>query len=371
MQSGIQGRLRNYARWLWIYFVYASGLTRWARNQLKASRGILVLTLHRVLDDADFSATNSPPGMVVRKRTFQDLLQYLREHCEVVSIGDPLELREGSTDRPLFAVTFDDGWKDTALVAFPAAVEKEIPIAVFVCPGLLGETLPFWPERVLAIWKDAVDKTGLRDELAACCRSAGLVNPFASDGNGTRNPEALLAQLKDLSVCDLDAFVKEIDNLARIWGCTEPIGPLEATMTRREMAELSQRGVAIGSHTQHHAILTRLPESHVAAELTGAKREIELILGCPCTLFSYPNGSWSPEVRKLVRKDGYTQAFVNEPGIWSSSTDPWLIPRVNIWEGSLVGPRGRFSPVLFQYNTFWRAHRAEKRKLRRVTRSVR
>jgi peptidoglycan/xylan/chitin deacetylase (PgdA/CDA1 family) len=371
MQSDIQDRLRKYARWLWIYFLYASGLLRWARNQLKASRGILVLTLHRVLDEADFSVTNSPPGMVVRKRTFQDLLQYLREHCQVVSLGDPPELRKASANRPLFAVTFDDGWKDTALVAFPEALEKGIPIAVFVCPGLLGKASPFWPERVLVVWKAAVANTGLRGELLSFCRSAGLGNPFASHGDGTRNPEALLAQLKELSVCDLEAFVKEIDNLARMWGCTEPISQMEATMTRREMTELCQRGVVIGSHTQHHPILTSLPESEVAAELAEAKRQIELILGCPCTLFSYPNGSWSPEIRELVRKDGYTQAFVNDPGIWNSSTDPWLIPRVNIWEGKLTGPSGRFSPVLFQYNTFWRGQRAERRKLRKVVRSAR
>jgi len=365
MQSDFQDRLRIWARWLWIYFLYASGLTRWARNRLKASRGILVLTLHRVLDEADFSATNSPPGMVVRKRTFQDLLRYLQEHCEVVSIGDALERRNGSPSRPLFAVTFDDGWKDTAHVAFPEARERGIPIALFVCPGLLGKVLPFWPERVLAVWKAAVSKTGLRDKLASCCRLAGLTNPFSSNADGPRHPETLLAQLKGLPVGDLEAFVEEINDLAKTWGCTETIGQMEATMTGREMAELCQSGVVIGSHTQHHPILTRVLEPVATAEVAEAKREIELTLGCPCTQFTYPNGSWSPAIREIVRENGHSQAFINEPGIWSSSTDPWLIPRVNIWEGSIVGPSGRFSPVLFQYSTFWRAHRAEKRKLRK------
>jgi hypothetical protein len=34
------------------------------------------------------------------------------------------------------------------------------------------------------------------------------------------------------------------------------------------------------------------------------------------------------------------------------------IPRVNMCEASVVGPTGRFSPALFQYNVFWKAWRA-------------
>ncbi len=47
--------------------------------------------------------------------------------------------------------TFDDGWKDNYTNALPVIRELRIPVTVFVCPGLVGRTLPFWPELVASL----------------------------------------------------------------------------------------------------------------------------------------------------------------------------------------------------------------------------
>jgi peptidoglycan/xylan/chitin deacetylase (PgdA/CDA1 family) len=104
-----------------------------------------------------------------------------------------------------------------------------------------------------------------------------------------------------------------------------------------------------------------LRAEEVKCELAESKRAIEERLGSPCLHFAYPNGSWSAPVREQVVQQGYSQAFVNSPGVWTAETDPWLIPRVNLWEGSLLGITGKFSPVVFQYTAFWRSYRATRR----------
>ncbi len=47
----------------------------------------MVLTFHRVLNDAELEATASLRGMIVRSRTFDDFLAYATQNLEIVDAG--------------------------------------------------------------------------------------------------------------------------------------------------------------------------------------------------------------------------------------------------------------------------------------------
>jgi peptidoglycan/xylan/chitin deacetylase (PgdA/CDA1 family) len=129
-------------------------------------------------------------------------------------------------------------------------------------------------------------------------------------------------------------------------------------MTWNNVLELAQGPVSFGSHTYSHELLPRIPLEKAKQELNDSKRMVEAKLGKPCTLFAYPNGDFSPEVRALVADAGYKLAFINRPGAWLENTDPLLIPRVNLWEGSVVDRSQRFSSLAFRYVALWKAYRA-------------
>jgi len=173
--------------------------------------------------------------------------------------------------------------------------------------------------------------------------------------------------MKDLPSSKRDALVRELLDLTANDSENSEPPILEATMTWEETKAMGKKGTHIGSHTQHHEILPRLTLDQARSEITDSKRAIESRLGHPCLMFAYPNGSWSAGIRELVVQQGYKQAFVNSPGVWTSKADSWLIPRVNLWEGSLTDSSGNFSSLVFQYTTFWRAYRAEARKRRNTS----
>lgn len=75
------------AQCLWANLLAASGCLWWARLQMRRRGAVIVLTLHRVLDDAGFSATDSHPGIVVRQRTFERLAAYTAERYEAIDVG--------------------------------------------------------------------------------------------------------------------------------------------------------------------------------------------------------------------------------------------------------------------------------------------
>ena len=358
--------MRKYLRWGWIYFLYCTGLLSWARARITAQAGIVVLTLHRVLEAADFQKTNSPRGMVLRSITFDRLIQFLRKNGDVLALDDGPPTWNKQDSRPRFAITFDDGWKDTSDVAFPIAEKYEAPIAVFICPGLVSETAPFWPEHIVRIWRFVNSDRRLKEKFAEICTNEGV--PLLP-GSGTNCLEALLSRLKELAPGVRERISRQLRMLAEEnWNGT-PIPEVDATMPWEHIKRLASVGVSIGSHTSSHPILPSLPASEAEAEIRSAKSAIELELHQECKLFAYPNGAWSPHIRELVEKEKHTQAFTADVGVWMESTDPLLIPRVNIWEGSIVGPSGRFSPAVFSYALFWRSYRAEARARSKKERS--
>jgi peptidoglycan/xylan/chitin deacetylase (PgdA/CDA1 family) len=294
--------------------------------------------------------------MVVRKQTFHELLKYLKKGCEIVRVENAFGPRNAN-GKPRVAITFDDGWKDTGAIAFPLVEQYGMPITVFVCPALVDKSSPFWPERIIAVRRAASADGDRKSQFVDLCRAAGLNDALSSHGDVQIEEENLLSQIKNLSARELQKLVCSAEQLAVHWGNLDTPDQFEGTLDWEELIRLNEGGVSIGSHSQNHSILTQLEESRVAAELVDSKAEIERVLGRPCTLFAYPNGSWSKDVRRSVKEFGYERAFINTPGLWKRDRDPYLIPRVNLWEESLIGPFGRFSPAVFLYSTFWRSYR--------------
>lgn len=353
---------RRLLSWAWIYFLHFTGLLGWVQRKIASSRGVIVLTLHRVLEDLDFKNTDSPASLVVRRQTFEQFLAFLRKNYEILALFGESPDWQRRSSRPFLAVTFDDGWKDTAEIAHPLAKKYDIPITVFICPGLMDKATPFWPERVSRAWRAAARSRAESLKFSSICSaslSGRAFSPFEDTGNSL---DRLIASLKDIPPAKRNTLVQQLSTLARE-NCVSSEGDrLERTMTWEESWAIERTSGQIGSHTQHHEILTRLSPDQVLREISDAKLAIESNLDHDCRMFAYPNGSWSADVRNLVVQQGHGQAFINTPGIWEKETDPWLIPRVNIWEGSLTGPSGSFSQIVFQYTAFWRAYRTGSKK---------
>jgi len=294
--------------------------------------------------------------MVLRRQTFERLLTFLARNCEVVSLRGDFPEPARKSNRPRIALTFDDGWRDTAAVVYPLTVKYKIPFTVFVCSGIAGRSSPFWPEQVTRSWRIAAGSMSGTDSVVRICEAA-----FPGDSNirsKTGRLDDLIAFLKTLASSARDKLVQDICTLSPEGA--SPASDFEGTISWDEARALDHGLCGIGSHSENHEILTVVPPEYARQEIVNSKRQIEEHLGHECDMFAYPNGSWSKEVRDLVERAGYRRAFINSPGVWTRETDAWLIPRVNIWEGSLTNRSGNFSSTVFQYSVFWRAHRRQK-----------
>jgi len=78
----------------------------WATRQLRRRGAVIVLTFHRVLNDAEFQRTCSLPGIVMRLRTFEDLAGYVAGRYKAVDFAQAIE---APTRKMRVMFTFDDG----------------------------------------------------------------------------------------------------------------------------------------------------------------------------------------------------------------------------------------------------------------------
>ena len=329
----MRSALRAHGKTLWAGLLRASGLLYLATNWVRR-RGTIVLTFHRVLTDSEVQQTASLPGMIVRSSTFSGFLKYAAQTSEFVDLSRDPEWQ--SNGKLKLAVTFDDGWSDNATGAYPSARQYHAPIAIFIVPEKTGTTLPFWPERTAA----AMDRT-------------------AKDGSGrdTLYIERAIEALKELPASERE---HRIGQMAGAPGLLQSAGvavtSVDRTMTWQQIQELHSGGVTFGSHTSTHEILTTVPATQAEKEIVSSRELIQEKLKAPCSLFSYPNGDYSAQVRGLVAAAGYKFAFLNQdPGVWTRDCDPLLIPRVNVCEYHLVDAKGDFSLLIFDYAVVWNA----------------
>jgi peptidoglycan/xylan/chitin deacetylase (PgdA/CDA1 family) len=335
-----------------MYFLRFSGLLSLAERKISASSGTVVLTLHRVLPDPEFHECDSPEGMVLRQKTFSELISFLAKRFELARLSDEFSETAESPHSPRIALSFDDGWRDTHSIAFPIAMKHNVPFTVFVCSQLAGQSSPFWPEQLTRAWKNSAESAELAKKFASTCGLDFPQHRFVP-GNTGRLAD-LIACMKNLPSPERNALVEK--QCAVSGQNSLQVSLLEGTMSWADAKAIDGKLCAIESHGHSHEILTRIPSEQAQREITESKKLIEAYLGRECTIFAYPNGSWSEDVRGLVVKAGYKKAFINSPGVWNSQSDPFLIPRVNIWEGSVTDRSGNFSATVFRYSVFWRAY---------------
>jgi peptidoglycan/xylan/chitin deacetylase (PgdA/CDA1 family) len=315
----VKRRIRRLVKHTWLSALRLSGALAWARRRIARERAIVVLMFHRVLDDNDWDRTNSLPGMIMRARTFDSLIDHVVRFADVVSAEDA---RPGSGDarKPRLIFTFDDGWADNATVAHPIAEKYQVPFTIFVCPGLMDAHEPFWTERAVAF--------------------SGTQPADASD---------FVESLKRLPPSQRHQRLQSLADRPR-----RAPAQGDRTMGWNDVLRLQRAGVSFGSHSYAHEILTFLEGEELSRDLERARSEIEKTLQLPCSLMAYPNGGTSTRVAAAVAAAGHEIAFTTQPRLWMKGEAPHHVPRINMCEAKLVGLSGAFSGAAFDYAVYWR-----------------
>lgn len=95
--------------------------------------------------------------------------------------------------------------------------------------------------------------------------------------------------------------------------------------------EMEEYGIEFGGHTKTHPKLATLSLENACEEIFESKKVLEEKLGHPLISFAYPYGNLNEDVKKIVKKAGYSFAVATDSGDISFSQDLFQIRRIGIF----------------------------------------
>ncbi len=247
---------------------------------------------------------------------FRAGLQWLRDTFTVVPLGaliDAVEQRRPAAPGGEVAVTFDDGLRNQAVLAYPLLREFAVPATIFVCPGLIEQQAWMWNH----------DARARLEALPATQRQ-----PFAQRaGSASATPHDLVEAMKALPVARRRALHQEIQAATPGFVPAAADRAANDPMSWDELQGLDPEWITIGSHTMSHPILPQLDDEELESEIHASRQMLEARLGRTVDLFCYPNGATDARVQQAVARN-YRAAVTTHAARVELGVDRLAIPRM-------------------------------------------
>jgi peptidoglycan/xylan/chitin deacetylase (PgdA/CDA1 family) len=315
--STVQHRIRHAVREIAFCSVRSTGLMPVARA-LFAGRGV-ILMFHEIQGDPAhelMSATSAP---------FLDyILSWLKSHgWEIVSLDDWLNRLMGIGPSGRFVIlTFDDGYRDNALLALPILERHNAPFTLFVPTGAPTGTLYSW-------W------LGLRDLFRR--HESVAIEAMGRRFDCPDLPTKIAALTEVERWVHQDFRRKEMLKIAfDAAGVSFPALNKRYFLNEQELQELSRHPLAcVGAHTSSHAALATLDRETARREMADNRVYLEQLIQRPVRHFAYPYGEPSASGARevtLAAELGFATAVTTRHGqlLKEHANTPCALPRIGV-----------------------------------------
>ncbi len=319
------------------FFLYRSGISEYLLKRRAANRCI-VLMYHRVIPDNIRSLSLSHGSITLGVTAFKEQMKYVANHFMVLPIDEVCRhLCTGKAFPPKSVlVTFDDGWKDNYTHAMPVLKENKISALIFLSTGFIGNKKSFWQERMAHLMWQAAEHSksnpNMIDALKSVFEGAQISPLMETQGMNRRSLIwNLIQKVKSLEYTRIDEIIHQLESIIPVAAgaeadCKSGDGEF---LSWEEVRQMHRDGIDFGSHGVNHLILDKKGVD-VDYELAQSKIDIEARLGRPTLAFSYPNGNCNPMIAEKVKSQGYDLAFGTEFGYNSTSSNRFVLKRINV-----------------------------------------
>lgn len=202
------------------------------------------------------------------------------------------------SQKPFGIITFDDGYADNFIFAYPILKKFNIPFVIYISAGLVNDHMPIWnyPLIIERIVKSN-DEINLGGKRYNCLTDEQKYDTF-------RHLKSLLFSLpyEHLQEDFKSVFAEYLN---------ESVFPND-TLTWEQIENLAQDSLCtIGGHTMSHCRLTITDAKALEYELSESKKVLEQHIGKQVEHLSYPYG-WGSDVSDeaigYAKKCGYISA---------------------------------------------------------------
>lgn len=286
-------------------------------------RKSLVLLYHGVYGGAINPVLNFD-GLHVRVERFERQMRYLASHYRVVPLDQLLDREpHARAEKPLAAITFDDGYRNIYRYAYPVLRRLELPATVFVVTDFLQGGRALWWDRLFAMVA-STQRPVVRIPIQGREQWFRLVT--VADKQAALRP--LVRELLRLPPHQREALLTRLaEDLGIEQRKLRTFRPLRA----KHLCEMARDGIAVGDHGCSHDSFLHFSRETLMAELTESKGVLESVTRRPVRWLAYPHGEFSHDAVEAARGARYSGAVTAvEERLNDGIRDPFAVRRIGV-----------------------------------------
>jgi peptidoglycan/xylan/chitin deacetylase (PgdA/CDA1 family) len=297
----------------------------WPRFRRVQNPKFVILCYHGI------GESGNPLSPAPSRESFDAQMRFLSRHYRIVSLEEACrDLHDSSNVEPGIAITFDDGYRSAYTVAFPILQKYRLPATIYLTVESVDSGQVAWYDRVFLAM--AVVPSGeLRLDLPAPTRFQ-----LNSPEDRLRAALEVVVQLRALpnSIRRDCCFLLE-----RTIGLPQD-ALSNRVLTWEQIHTMHRAGIAFGSHTLSHPVVSQLAPRELERELAESKLLLEERLGDPVKDFAFPFGKVSDcgvAALEMLSRCGYRSAVTTVPGVNTPQINRYELRRLQVaHDGSLA-----------------------------------
>lgn len=280
-----------------------------------------ILLFHRVHPVRDVMWDPMDP------KRFENILKFVKKNYTVLPLLEILDTKPALIKKPLAAITFDDGYKDFIEYSLPIMDRLKIPSSIYVVTDCISKNKPTWTFEV-----DYLFFNTNKLQIDWTIDTSFLPDDFKKD-KFINKQELIAFCLK------FKQYIKKIPEEKRrillqdlLRSFNDVTIPADLMMSWKEVKQIINEGVEVGSHTVTHPPLATLSKADLDKELQESKAEFFNNTGINTRVISYPVGSYNQQVKEASLLAGYDFGLAVNHTIYDvNNRDTFEIPRIELY----------------------------------------
>jgi peptidoglycan/xylan/chitin deacetylase (PgdA/CDA1 family) len=276
---------------------------------------VAILVYHRVAPKTDDWLLGA-----LDPKIFDNQLNYICNKYRILSLEDLVfHVREKKTlPNKAIVITFDDGYKDNFVYAYPILKKYSIPATIFLTTGCIDTGNFFWWDKLGYVIKHCDAKQVNLDRLGTYS--------ILSEIEKFRAQSEIIKKLEKFSESDKTNLLNDLISILKVK--IPPNLGEDIVLSWNEIRKMNNNGITFGAHTVNHPILTNMPLENAKWEIIQSKKDIEDNLGIEVTAFAYPNGYYNREIIEFIMASGFTCAVSYFPKLMSHKESLYELGRI-------------------------------------------
>lgn len=258
---------------------------------------------------------------------FEKQIQHFKKNYNILSQEEFINsINKGSSSkRKNILITFDDGYENNYINAYPILKHYDAPATIFPVVNLINSNNPTWYD-FLDLNKKLISKKENHEILEKMFVDSGYPNLNPINFSVFKN------QIKLLSNKDKVVVSHIIKNALSIPDIIEKSN-LEywKILNQIQIAEMTQGDfITFGSHTLNHPNLDQISVSELTEELSKSQTKLSEITNKKINSIAFPDGAYNDNVKKVCYEIGYQTLFSVNSRCKSDQEDKNIFQRFSI-----------------------------------------